>query len=351
MKTFILCGMLIALVHITTAATSAHSSESDELMVQAARNFLAALTWEQRNQSVFPFSQEEWEKWHFIPMRGRIGLPYSQMEPHQIRLADALVASGLSRSGYYKTKTIMSLEQLLLELERAREGGSDMLALRNPDLYYFAIYGDPTGEGLWGWRVEGHHISFHFTVDKGSIRATTPMFLGANPHRVLQGPQKGLRVLRNEEDKARALINSLDAKQREQAILAPQPPKDIFTSHARAVEFSCVPDKGLKRSGMTSKQQGLLQALIEEYIHNVPPDLAEAREKRVQESGDEIYFAWMGGLEKGLGHPHYYRVHGKTFLIEFDNIQNNANHVHSVWRDYESDFGRDWIAEHYRQDH
>ena len=351
MKTAILSGALLVLFHFTAGTSWAHPSESDELIVQAARNFLAALTGEQRKQSVFPFSQEEWGKWHFIPMRGRIGLPYSQMEPGQVRLADALVASGLSRSGYYKTKTIMSLERLLLELERAREGGSDMLTLRNPDLYYFAIYGDPTSEELWGWRVEGHHISFHFTVDKGSIRATTPMFMGANPHLVLQGPQKGLRVLDKEEDKARALLNSLDGKQREQAILAPQPPRDIFTSNARAVEFSSLPAKGLKRSEMTSKQQALLQALIEEYIHNVPPDLAGARVKRVQESGDEIYFVWMGGLEKGLGHPHYYRVHGKTFLIEFDNIQNNANHVHSVWRDYENDFGRDWIAEHYRQDH
>ena len=351
MKTVILCGMLIALGHITNGTTSAHPNESDELMVRAARNFLAALTGEQREQSVFPFSQEEWGKWHFIPMRSRIGLPYSQMEPGQIWLADALVASGLSRSGYYKTKTIMSLEQLLLELERASGRESDMLTLRNPDLYYFAIYGDPTSEELWGWRVEGHHISFHFTVDQGSIRATTPMFMGANPHRVLQGPQKGLRVLEKEEDKARALLNSLDAKQREKAILAPEPPRDIFTSNARAVEFSSVPARGLKRSEMTSKQQALLQALIEEYIHNVPPDLAEARVKRVQESGDLIYFVWMGGLEKGVGHPNYYRVHGKNFLIEYDNIQNNANHVHSVWRDYESDFGRDWIAEHYRQDH
>ncbi len=351
MKTFILCGMLIALVHIAGGTTSGHSNESDELMVGAARNFLAALTWEQRKQSVFPFSQEEWGKWHFIPMRSRIGLPYNQMEPGQVRLADALVASGLSRSGYYKTKTIMSLEQLLLELERASGRESDMLELRNPDLYYFVIYGDPTTEGLWGWRVEGHHIAFHFTIDKGSIRATTPMFLGANPHLVLQGPQKGLRVLHKEEDKARALLKSLDGKQREKAILAPEPPRDIFTSNARAVEFSSVPAQGLKRSEMTATQHGLLRALIEEYIHNVPPDLAKARQKRVAESGDEIYFVWMGGLEKGVGHPHYYRVHGKTFLIEYDNIQNNANHVHSVWRDYESDFGRDWIAEHYRQDH
>ncbi len=351
MRTAILSATLLVVFHLTSGTSWAHPSESDELMVQAARNFLAALTWEQRNQAVFPFDQEEWEKWHFIPMRSRIGVRYDQMTPDQVRLSDALVASGLSRTGYYKAKTIMSLEQLVLELNRAEGARDEILQLRNPDLYYFAIYGDPTTEKLWGWRVEGHHISFHFTVDKGHIRATTPMFFGSEPHVVPSGPRKGLSVLADEEAKARTLLNSLDAKQREQAILAPEPPRDIFTSNARAVEFSSVPPRGLKRTEMTSKQQGLLKALIEEYIHNVPPDLAEARVKRVQESGDEIYFAWMGGLEKGLGHPHYYRVHGRTFLIEFDNIQNNANHVHSVWRDYESDFGRDWIAEHYQQDH
>ena len=351
MRTTILGATLLAALHLTIGGGSAHPRESDELMVQAARHFLAALTPQQRHQSVFPFSREEWEKWHFIPMRSRIGLPYGQMAPHQVRLAEALVASGLSRSGYSKTKTVMSLEQVLLEQERAQGREGAMLDLRSPDLYYFAIFGDPTEDGLWGWRVEGHHISFHFTVDQGSIRATTPMFLGANPHQVLEGPQKGLRVLSNEEDKARALVDSLDATQREQAVLAPEAPPDIFTGNSRSVEFSLVPAKGLKRTRMSPAQKELLKELIEEYVRNVPPDLAEARLARVSQSGDEIYFAWMGTLEKGVGHPHYYRVHGKTFLIEYDNIQNNANHVHSVWRDYENDFGRDWIAEHYRHDH
>ena len=353
MKTFMLCGMLSALVHITGGTTSAHPSESDELMVQAARNFLAALTWEQRKQSVFPFSQEEWGKWHFIPMRSRIGLPYNQMEPGQVRLADALVASGLSRSGYYKTKTIMSLEQLLLELERASGRESDMLELRNPDLYYFAIYGDPTTEGLWGWRVEGHHIAFHFTIDKGSIRATTPMFLGANPHLVLQGPQKGLRVLHNEEDKARALLSSLDSKQRGQAILASEPPPDIFTSNARAVEFSSVPAKGLKRSEMNCHSAWPPERLSSRSISTMslqiwPKSRAETCSRKAATKSTSC--GWVD-WRKAWGTRTTTGSTGRTFLIEYDNIQNNANHVHSVWRDYESDFGRDWIAEHYRQDH
>jgi hypothetical protein len=351
MRTAILSAILLVNLVMMTTPLPAHSPESDELMVRAAGNFLASLDSAQRTKCVFPFSQEEWESWHFIPMRSRIGLPYSEMEPHQVRLADALVASGLSRSGYYKTKTIMSLEHLLLELEKAAGRNDEMLTLRNPDLYFFAFYGDPNRDQLWGWRVEGHHISFHFTVDRGQIRATTPMFMGANPHQVLAGPHRGLRALGKEEDLARALIDSLDAGQRDQAVLGEEAPADIFTSNARSAEFSVVPAKGLSRSAMNARQKELLQALIDEYIHNVPPDLAAARTRRVRDSGDEIYFAWMGSLEKGPGHAHYYRVHGKTFLIEYDNIQNNANHSHSVWRDYENDFGRDWIAEHYRQDH
>ena len=351
MRTAILSSILLVASVMTNTPLSAYFPESDELMVQAARNFLASLDRDQRAKCLFPFSQEKWESWHFIPMRSRIGLPYNQMEAQQVRLADALVASGLSRSGYYKTKTIMSLEHLLLELEKAAGRNDEMLALRNPDLYYFAVYGDPARDGLWGWRVEGHHISFHFTVDGGRIRATTPMFMGANPHQVLAGPHTGLRALGKEEDLARALLHSLNAGQRAEAVLAEEAPADIFTSNARTAEFSVVPAKGLSRSAMNTRQKELLQALIDEYINNVPPDLAAARIQRVRESGDEVYFAWMGSLEKGPGHAHYYRVHGKTFLIEYDNIQNNANHSHSVWRDYENDFGRDWIAEHYRQDH
>ena len=107
-------------------------------------------------------------------------------------------------------------------------------------------------------------------------------------------------------------------------------------------------DEGVAFGALTADQQGTLSALVEEYASTQPPDVAEARLLRLHEAGlDRIKFAWMGGIEKGQGH--YYRIQGPTFLIEYDNTQNDANHIHSVWRDFDGDFGEDLLAAHYRE--
>lgn len=340
--------MLISVLCVLPAA--ADPPASDELMIQAATNFIASLNAEQRAASVFPFSLEEWEKWHFIPMPERIGLSYDKMSPDQMRLSDALLITGLSRVGYIKTKTIMSLEQVLFQIESAEGGASRMLSMRQSDYYLFAIYGNP-GDDVWGWRIEGHHISLHYTVAEGKIVATSPTFMGAHPHRITDGPLKGLAVLGAEEDLARALVLSLNDDQKAKAILSENVPRDIYTSNSSHVSHDDVSAKGLRRSEMTSKQKDMLQTLIDEYINNVPADLAAPRQKRVTDSGDDIYFAWIGPTDAGAGNGHYYRVHGKLFLIEYDNIQHDANHSHTAWRDYTSDFGRDWLAEHHENKH
>ncbi len=339
------CGVMAAF-----GATAQASDDSSALMVAAAHEFVAALDAEQRETCVFPFDREVWESWHFIPMRQRTGLPFGGMTAEQTRLADVLIASGMSRSGYHKTKVTMSLEQVLFEIETAA-GGNPFTELRNPDGYYFAIYGTPSKTGVWGWRVEGHHISLHFGMNSGRIITSTPMFFGANPHEVLEGPRKGLRSLGREEDLARALLDSLNPDQRAAAVVSEKVPRDILTGNASEVARDSVPQEGLSRAKMTAAQKGKLQALLNEYVFNVPRDLAARRLEVIEESGDDIYFVWMGTTTRGLGNPHYYRVHGKTFLLEYDNTQNNANHSHTVWRDYENDFARDVLAEHYRTAH
>ena len=333
-----------------SGADAQAGEDSSALMVAAAQGFVAALSAEQRETCLFPFDTELWESWHFIPMRDRTGLPFKNMTGEETRLADILVSSGLSRLGYHKTKVIMSLEQVLFDLETAA-GANPFTELRDPDGYYFAIYGTPSETGVWGWRVEGHHVSLHFAMNDGKIITSTPMFFGANPHEVPSGPRKGLRGLGREEDLARALVESLNEEQRAVAILSEDVPRDIYTANASKVTRESVPEKGLSRAKMTAAQQGKLQALLNEYVYNVPRDLAERRLQMIEESGDDIHFVWLGSLKRGPGNPHYYRVHGKTFLIEYDNIQNDANHSHTVWRDYENDFGRDVLAEHHRTGH
>ena len=323
---------------------------ASEGMTDAAQAFVASLSAEQRETTLLPFTEDNWERWHYIPKRNRTGLRYDQMTAEQVGLADALLSASLAEVGYAKSKDIMSLEPLVLENDIAA-GQTFMQSLRNADFYHFLVFGEPSDTGVWGWRVEGHHLSLRFAMRDGQVVADAPMFMGAEPHHVLKGPRKGLRVLGDEEDKARALLNSLDAKQRKKAIIGDTAPADIFTRAKREIAFDSIETQGIRVSALNADQQLLLFALIEEYVDNVPVDLMRERMRRVEDSGDDIYFAWMGDTERGIGHPHYYRVHGKQFLIEYDNVQHDADHSHTVWREYDGDFGRDLLAEHYRRAH
>jgi hypothetical protein len=306
------------------------------LMAETAKNFLASLTPEQREKAMFALTDDERLNWHFIP-RPRKGLPLLDMTATQKHLAHALLAAGLSQRGLVKANTIMSLEEVLKILE------NDSGERRNPEKYYFSIFGDPSAEP-WGYRVEGHHLSLNFTVVGGKVTGS-PDFFGANPAEVRSGPRKGLRTLAAEEDLARDLINALDEKQKAVAIVSKTAYKDILTEASRKAALTGQPS-GLAASKMTAKQRELLMALLAEYAHNLPEQLAQSRMEQVKKAGGNLHFAWAGVLERGG--PHYYRVQGPTFLIEYDNTQNNANHIHSVWRDFDGDFGLDLLKEHYR---
>jgi hypothetical protein len=232
----------------------------------------------------------------------------------------------------------MSLEDILRVLE------NDSGARRNPEGYYFSVFGEPSETNVWGFRVEGHHLSLNFTLIRGRV-AGSPSFLGANPAEVRQGPRKGLRVLHAEEDLARELLMSLNAEQKKTAIVSAQAYKDILTEASRKAALNGQPT-GLSASKMNQQQRALLQALLDEYVHNVTPGIAQSRLEQIKRAGSNMYFAWAGVEQKGG--PHYYRIQAPEFLIEYDNTQNNANHIHSVWRDFKGDFGLDLLEHHYR---
>jgi hypothetical protein len=208
------------------------------------------------------------------------------------------------------------------------------------------VFGEPGDSGNWGWRVEGHHISLNFTLSGGKVIATSPMFFGSNPQEIKWGPRQGQRTLPREEDLGRELVLALDAKQKTTAVLTGETPKDIISFNKRKADP--LDPKGLVAKQMNKKQSDILMSLIEEYVGNLPEDLANVRMEGVKKAGlDKVTFAWAGGTDKGQGH--YYRVQGPTFLIEYDCTQDNGNHIHSVWRDYNGDFGTDVLAAHYRQ--
>ena len=309
-------------------------------MARAANNFLAALSSDQQKKATFEFKHEERYNWHFVP-RERKGLPLKEMAPEQRALAHALLSSGLGQRGYVETVTIISLEQILKETEQGRG------PTRDPELYFFSIFGTPGPKETWGWRVEGHHVALNFTLVNGRAAAGQPAFLGSNPGEVRQGPRKGLRVLGAEEDLGRKLAQSLDEGQRKQAVLPGEAPKEIITGNSRKAMLDN--PAGLTVKQMTEAQRQTFLALLDVYARRLRTELAEQDLRKIMDADiEKVRFAWAGSMEPGQ--PHYYRLHGPTFLVEYDNTQNNANHIHTVWRDLtNNDFGEDALRRHYDQ--
>jgi hypothetical protein len=331
-------GALAVGTILLTAAYNRTNSAS--VMTEAANRFLVSLTPEQKAKATFKFDDAERMNWFYVPIE-RKGLPLREMTPYQKHLASALLSAGLSQSGYMKAVTIMSLEDVLKMMEK------DSGERRNPEKYYFSIFGTPADDATWGYRVEGHHVSQNWTVVRGKV-ADAPSFFGDNPAEVRVGPRAGLRTLSAEEDLGRDLISSLDAEQKKTAIVDPTAPKDVLTTNSRKAALKNQPN-GILASKLNAKQFDKLQALIGEYVNNVPQQVAAAREELVKKAGKNIWFAWAGGINKG--DPHYYRIQTPAFLIEFDDTQDNANHIHSVWREFNGDWGEDLLQEHYQQSH
>ncbi len=306
-------------------------------MAAAATNFLNALAPEQRAQATFSFGDDERFDWHFIP-KARKGLPFKAMDSAQKKLAHALLSSGLSQHGYLKAVTIMSLDQILHDLENGKG------PVRDPDLYFFTIFGEPGPGKPWGWRVEGHHLSLNFVVQDERVLAATPAFFGSNPAEVRTGPRTGLSVLGEEETLGREFVHSLTPEQQKTAVITTNAPREIFTSNNRKAQLLEPP--GLSSAKMTAKQKDALLNLVKNYAFRHRPEVAEDDLKKIQDAGfGRVCFAWAGGLEPGQGH--YYRVQGPTFVLEFDCTQDNANHIHTVWRDFANDFGEDLLRKHY----
>ncbi len=309
------------------------------IMAEAAAIFLASLAPEQRSRATFPVDSPQRFSWDYRPHE-RSGISWRDLDQSQQKLAYALLASGLSRQGYTKAMAITSLESVLQSLTNS--------PAYHPDFYYLTIFGTPGDPDAWGWQVDGHHLSVNILVVGGRHLAVTPNFFGANPAKVLSGPLAGLRVLAGEEDLARSLFHSLAADQKVRTLLSPECPRDIITDNDRRVRLD--DPQGLPYREMHPEQQRQLQDLVLEYVHRLPRKVADERLNRIDQEGwGYLHFAWAGSSQPG--EPHYYRLHGPSFLVEYDNIQNNANHIHTVWRDLEDDWGDDLLKRHYAQSH
>jgi len=328
-----------SLLGLALSLGSVFAHEVADDMAAAANDFLNSLDPEQREKATFDFDDEERKNWHFVPIE-RNGLALRDMRPEQQHLAHGLLSTGLSHTGYLKAVQIMSLERILWELE-------NQAPRRDPEYYLVWIFGTPDAKGTWGWRFEGHHMSLNFTLVEGKLISETPAFWAANPGEVTEGPRAGLRVLADEEDLARKLVTSLDDAQKSKAVIGEKAPREILTKDFPKVEP--LEDKGIAYKDLSKEQQGMLMDLVKEYLFNHRDELAKEELARVESELDQVKFAWAGGFEFGEGH--YYYVQGKTFLLEYVNIQNGGKHPHAAWRNFGEDFGVDLMREHLAQHH
>lgn len=314
---------------------------ADAKMVSAAQKFLTSLDAKQKARTVIAFDSPERTNWWFVPREDgkkhsiRKGLPLMDMTADQKKAALDLLATGTSAKGYVQATTIMSLEGILREQEAGKKG----TPVRNPEWYFFTVFGTPANKGKWGWRVEGHHLSVNFTVEDGVVKSATPFVFGANPAQIKGGPKKGERILPKVEDYVRDLFKSLDADQRKVAFQE----KPFGEPQQNTVVPKPGAPKGLAAAKMNEQQRVTLVKLLEAYANRMTPEVAAHEMKGVRSAGiDKIHFGYSGATEPGKGYT--YRVHGPTFVIEFLNMQadsagNPANHIHSAWRRIEGDFG------------
>ncbi len=311
-------------------------------LVATAQQFLNSLDQNQKEQATFSFEDKERFNWNFVP-KERNGLPLKDMSEAQRKAAHALIQASLSQQGYEKVTNVLALESILREVE-GREPND---TYRDPLNYYFSVFGTPSEEAVWGWRLEGHHLAVNFSSVDNQIVSATPTFFGANPGKVPSGPKKGWRILKPEEDLARELVRSLNPTQLQTAQIAEEAYPEIVTGIERQAKIG--EPEGIAFPDLTAEQQQKLMQLLQVYYNIYTSELAQQEMQQIKEKQDALHFGWAGSLEPGDGH--YYRIQGPEFVIEYDNTQNNANHIHTVIRDLKNDFGDHVLKQHYEEAH
>ncbi|MBS1669444.1 MAG: DUF3500 domain-containing protein [Bacteroidetes bacterium] len=313
--------------------------------VKAAKDFIGLLNADQKSKALFPFDGDERYQYHYVPIE-RKGITFNEMNEAEKAAAFHLLQTCLGNEALQKTKEIMQLENVLKALEQRKPDDH----FRDAGNYHISIFGIPANNTIWGWRFEGHHVSFNFSFDKKKLVSGTPGFLGSNPAIVLSGPQKGTQVLKDEEEMGFGMLHSLSSDQRKRAIVDTLAPADIVTFQNRVAMIEH--PTGILYSELNPEQQQKLLGLINLYIHRFTKLFADDMLKEITAAGlENLRFAWAGYTDPVIGKGAYYRVQGPTVIIEYDNTQNNANHVHSVVRDLKHDFGGDELLEHYKQSH
>jgi hypothetical protein len=311
-----------------------------------ANAFLNMLDAKQKAKTVYPFDAEERYRFFYVPRNDRKGIALEELTAAQQTALMEFLKTGLTDNTVQQVNDIIQLENVLRELEG--RNGDDRY--RDPRKYFVTIFGTPSTNSIWGWRFEGHHISFNFSANKKDLVAGTPAFMGSNPALILGRPQKNKVILKEETDKGFALINALSADEIQKAVVSDRAPGEIITGNDRKAMID--KHEGIRYSELSAANQQLLLQLIEVYIQRYTKLFADDMLKAIQHAGvANLWFTWAGDTKHTPGKAYYYRIEGPTIIIEYDNSQNNANHIHTVVRDLTNDFGGDLLLQHYKSNH
>lgn len=311
-----------------------------------ASNFLKMLNAAQRERVQLAFDSSERYNFNYVPREDRKGVSMNELNDGQQKQVMVLLRSSLNEATVQKITAIMQLETVLKVLENRSADDH----YRDPGKYFITIFGSPGEKDIWGWRFEGHHISFNFSARQKKFISGAPSFMGSNPAVVLSGPDKNKEVLKEETTAGFALMQSLSKEELDKTVISATAPGEIITGNSRKAMIA--KPEGIRYAELSTEARVLFLRLLDVYLHRYKKDLSEAMLKDIQTAGlDDLRFAWAGARERGVGNPCYYRIHGPTILIEYDNTQNNANHIHTVVRDLKRDFGGDQLLDHYKNSH
>lgn len=315
-------------------------------LVSSATSFINLLDSTQRSKTLYPFDTEERFRFSYVPLDDRKGISINELNAVQYNALMNLLKSCVTTETINKINDIRRLDDVLKEIEHRQPGDN----FRDTGKYMVTIFGIPSANTTWGWRFEGHHVAFHFSANKNQLVSGTPGFLGTNPAIVLSGPQKDKQVLKEETAKGFAFLHALSADEFKKAVIDSLTPKEIITGASRKAMIAH--PAGVKYSELSPAHQQQLLQLVNLYIHRYTKLFAETMLKEIQAAGlENLWFTWVGYTQQEFGKACYYRIQGPTIIIEYDNFQNNANHIHTVIRDLNNDFGGDILLEHYRESH
>ena len=337
--------MLRSLLLLTLCIFSITPARAQD-MVAKTTAFIHLLNTEQQAKTLYPFDTGERYNFAYVPRDDRKGISVNELDAAQKKALIDMLGTTLSKETVKKVNDIMQLDLVLKEMEHRPADDH----YRDPGKYFLTIFGLPAPNTIWGWRFEGHHVAFNFSAEKNELVAGTPAFLGANPAIVLEGPQKNKEVLKDETAKGFAMLHALSPEELQKAVIATNAPSEIITGSKRKAMIDH--PGGLRYQDMSAANQQLLLGLVSLYVHRFTKLFADNMLKDIQKAGlNNLWFTWAGSTEHTPGKPYYYRIQGPTIIIEYDNTQNNANHIHTVVRDLKNDFGGDLLLEHYKQAH